>query len=71
MIILLHIMIIAWSFCFILSILSGYYITAILCLVFLLNAISDLYREKERLDVMQSIELAEKYINEWSKKEEQ
>ena len=62
----LKVMIGFWVFGITLSILSECYASAMLCFVFLLNTISELFQEKEYEEVMKSIERTKKYINECS-----
>lgn len=62
----LKVMIGFWFAGIIISILSECYAAAILCFVFGLNTISDLFHEKEYQEVMKSLERTKKYINECS-----
>ena len=62
----LKIMIGFWASGIVISIISQCYASAILCFVFLLNTISELFHEKEYQEVMKSLERTKKYINECS-----
>lgn len=62
----LHTMISIWICGITISIFSGYYVSATLCFVFLLNTISELFQEKKYQEVMKSLERTKKYINECS-----
>lgn len=62
MITFLRIMISIWVCGITISILSRYYASAILCFVFLLNTISELWHEKEYEAIEKSIENTKEYI---------
>lgn len=59
-------MIMFWILGFLISIFSECYAAAILCFVFLLKTLSDLFNEKEYQEVIKSLEQTKKYINECS-----
>ena len=62
MITFLHTMVSIWVCGITISILSGCYVSAVLCFVFLLNTISELWHEKEYESIEKSIENTKKYI---------
>jgi len=66
MISFLHIMISIWACGITISILSRCYVSAVLCFVFLLNTISELWHEKEYEAIEKSIENTKEYIEKCS-----